>query len=286
MRKFTQILFISFLMIGLSLSAQVVPNGGFEEWETSPFGAPQPVGWLAISSSLVATNVHEVPGHGGGSAAELVAVEVPGAGVIAPSLFSNSFPVDQKFAKLSGFVKGAPVNNDTLYMVITMSKGVSDIVGAGVGYVKQELSDFTEFSVNIFYDSEVVPDSCMITFIAGTLSSTGYAHAGTTFTIDDLTLSGIADIGEKDNILNSVGQPYPNPANDQLDITFELTEPQALAVSIFDVSGKLMINQAAQTYYTGQNEIKLDISDLTSGTYILSIMPAEGKAITRKFMVK
>lgn len=286
MRKFTHALVIIGLLIGSSLSAQVVPNGGFEEWETNPSGGMQPVGWMAFANSLAFSNVNEVPGYDGGSAAQLVATEIPGVGVLAPSLFCDFFPVDQNYAKLSGYVKGAPVGNDTLYIVVGMYQGNSQLIGAGLAYVSQEITEFTEFTINIFYDIKAVPDSCNITLIAGSLENTGYANEGTSFTVDEISLSGIADVEELSPVFAEIGKPYPSPADEYIILPFNLNEPDEISIQVFDISGKIVINKPSGYHSMGRNEIRLETSGLTTGTYILSVIPSDGQVSTRKFTVR
>ena len=286
MKKLTHALIFIGLIISFSALAQVVPNAGFEEWETNQTGGMQPVGWQAISNSAAFSNVFEVDGYNGGSAAQLVATNIPGVGVLAPSLFSDYFAVEQNYAKLSGYVKGAPVGNDTLYIVVGMYQGNSQLVGAGLAFVAQEVNDFSEFSVNIFYDSKAVPDSCNITFIAGSMANTGFANEGTSFTVDELELSGIASVQDMSPVFNEVGQPYPSPADDYINIPFQLAEPDDISVMVVDITGKVVYNRSATLFGTGSNEISLETSRLPVGTYICTLIPSDGRSVTRKFMVQ
>lgn len=286
MKKLTHVLLFIGLIFGIPTIAQVVPNGGFEEWETNQSGGMQHVGWEAISNSTAFSNVVETGGFGGGSAAQLIATNIPGVGVLAPSLFSNNFAVEQNYAKLTGYVKGAPVGNDTLYIIVGMYQGNSEIVGAGLAYVSQEINDFTEFSVNIFYNAKAIPDSCNITFMAGTLANAGFANEGTSFTLDEVTLSGIAGVNDLSPVFVEVGQPYPSPADDFINIPFRLGEPDEIALMVVDISGKVVFNRNARLFGSGSNEIKLETSRLTTGTYICTLTPSDGKSVTRKFMIK
>lgn len=286
MKKLTHALIFIGLIISFSALAQVVPNAGFEAWETNQTGGMQPVGWQAVSNSSAFSNVYEVDGYDGGSAAQLVATNIPGVGVLAPSLVSDYFAVEQNYAKLRGYVKGAPVGNDTLYIVVSMFQGNSQLVGAGLAFVVQEINDFTEFSVNIFYDIKAVPDSCNITFIAGSISNTGFANEGTSFTIDELELSGIASVQDMSPVFAEVGQPYPSPADDFINIPFQLAEPDDITVTVVDITGKVVYNRIASLFGTGSNEVRMETSGLPAGTYICTLTPSDGKSATRKFVVQ
>lgn len=287
MKKLTLLLVISTFIFSASIIAQVVPNGGFENWETNQAGGMQPVGWQAVGNSSAFTNVMQVDGHGGGSAAQLTAVNILGVGVLAPSLFSDEFGVDQNYAKMTGYIKGNPVGNDTLYAIVGMyAGGGTELVGAGLAYVTQQISDFTEFTVNIYYNSKADADSCNITFIAGTLTNTGFANEGTTFTVDDITLSGIAGIEDVSPVFEEVGKPYPSPATNLIHIPFTLAEPDDLQIMVFDVTGKIVLNKQPKYFGVGSNEFLINTGNLKTGTYICSIIPSDGKNVTRKFMIK
>ena len=66
---------------------------------------------------------------------------------------------------------------------------------------------------------------------------------------------------------------YPNPTTDFLNI---LTDEQILEVSIFDINGKQILKL---------NEKRLDVSNLTSGIYLIEVKTASGKSIL-KFVKK
>lgn len=70
---------------------------------------------------------------------------------------------------------------------------------------------------------------------------------------------------------------YPNPVRDITNISFdEVVKGQ---MSIYDVNGKVLMNQSIQT-----NSISLDLSTFASGTYMLNIQTEEG--ITARQILK
>ncbi|MFP4469795.1 MAG: T9SS type A sorting domain-containing protein [Bacteroidales bacterium] len=283
MKMFTNFfLAISFLFSG-TMIAQNVPNGSFEEWETNMQGGEEPVGWAAPMNSSAFSNILQVPGYDGSYAAEFSPVDLGGA-VPAPSLFSDPFAVDQKYGKLSGYVKGSPVSGDTLYMVVGMYIDNENIVGAGAGFFAQTQEDFVPFNINIYYEGTLEPDSCFITFVAG--NDDGYANVGTSFVVDDLELSGSTGIGEVSPVLGNIGNAYPSPASTELNIPFELKEPDALSLTVFDLQGRMVLKRNAETFTTGQNEIRLNISNLQPGTYLYMLTPSDGISTSRTFIVK
>jgi hypothetical protein len=69
---------------------------------------------------------------------------------------------------------------------------------------------------------------------------------------------------------------YPNPASSEINIQID-KEIEALAISIFDVTGKWIFT----TDYKNVELIKLNINSLNKGNYILKII-SSGKEVTKK----
>lgn len=281
---FTKILFAFVFLMSTAAFSQVVPNGGFEEWETNQQGGLQPVGWLAPMNSTVTQNVMQVPGNNGEYAAKLEVVEIQGIGAISATLISEPFAVSERYAKLKAYVKGNPVGGDSLYMVVGMYLGDDEVVGGGGAYIAQQVESFTEFTVNIFYDQPDVPDSCIITFIAG--NSTGFGTEGTSFTLDDVSLSGVADVDELSPVFDRIGDVYPSPAVSEINIPFTLKEPDAVALQIFDMQGRLLINRTARLFGQGSRLINIGVDDLETGMYLYRLTPTEGAPASGTFVVK
>lgn len=284
MKMFTKILFAFVFLMSTTAFSQVVPNGGFEEWETNQQGGLQPVGWLAPMNSTVTQNVMQVPGNNGEYAAKLEVVEIQGIGAISATLISEPFAVNERYAKLKAYVKGNPVGGDSLYMVVGMYLGEDEVVGGGGAYIAEEVENFTEVTVNIFYDQPDVPDSCIITFVAG--NPTGFGTEGTTFTVDDVSLSGIADVGELSPVFDRIGDVYPSPAFSDIAVPFTLKEPDAVSVQVFDMQGRLMISRDAASFGQGSHEIRVNVSGLETGMYMYRLIPSEGTPGSGTFMVK
>lgn len=282
MKKSTLLILILSLLIGTGLMAQV-PNGDFENWELSPAGGEQPQGWMAPFSMSDFSNVLKVEGRTG-FAVELKAVESPNFGVVAPIIITEPFAVNQRHARLTGYLKGAPQGNDTLMVVAGMYLDDENVLGFGVGVISQTFEDFSPFTINIFYEGTTTPDSCIISFILG--NSLNTATVGSSYTIDDLAFEGFAGQEELSPVFAGVGQAFPNPAANKLTIPFELQSPDEIFVAVFDISGKLLQRHAAQRFMPGANQIKMDVSDLPTGNYFYTLTPSDGISTTRKFIVQ
>ncbi len=91
------------------------------------------------------------------------------------------------------------------------------------------------------------------------------ANGKTEFTKTKLTSSGLSN----QNINKNDLLVYPNPATQNLFIvnTFKGVNNQ---VQIFDLNGKLIVNQSVNT--NGFSALEFNISDLKSGLYIVRVI--------------
>lgn len=284
MKTFTFLSLVIGIVFSVSSFAQNVPNGDFEEWGTSSGGGVQPNGWIAPANSLAYSNVFQSPGYNSDYCAELKPTDFPGFGVMASVLFTNIFGVSQKYGQLTGYVKGIPVNSDTLTILVVMFKGANEMVGSGAWFITEQNDNFTEFKVDINYFVTEEPDSCRITFMAG--KSDGTASEGTTFSLDNISLIGHAGIGDVESAFSTVGNPYPNPANSFVNIPFELKEPSEVTLKVYNMQGRLMYSQTDKNFGPGSNEITIDVGGYGAGAYFITLSTSLNSIKTKSFVVK
>lgn len=84
----------------------------------------------------------------------------------------------------------------------------------------------------------------------------------------------------------SVANVYPNPTSGNATISFELTQPQRMSISVFDMSGKMVYSQRSRLYSDGQHTIPLQFSSFGSGTYLYCITSADGMMLLKGRIVK
>ena len=64
---------------------------------------------------------------------------------------------------------------------------------------------------------------------------------------------------------------YPNPATTELGVSFDLVENSDVALRLYDVTGRLVVTQNLDNQATGNNFVRMNISDLTQGIYFLQV---------------
>ncbi len=77
---------------------------------------------------------------------------------------------------------------------------------------------------------------------------------------------------------------YPNPAADQLTISFDLSTAQQVNLQIRDITGAIVIDQAEQKP-GGQQSINLNTEALANGSYIVSLMTEQG-IVNKKLLIQ
>jgi hypothetical protein len=75
-----------------------------------------------------------------------------------------------------------------------------------------------------------------------------------------------------EEVYSGVLAVYPNPANNALNITLE-ANTQTESVKVFDFTGRLVMEQAVNS---GATAIKMDISSLSNGMYVVQVATVKG----------
>ena len=88
------------------------------------------------------------------------------------------------------------------------------------------------------------------------------------FSIDNFVIQSTVGVNELSNSSNL--SLYPNPANQYAILNYESNTITELNVTIFDITGKEVQHQSTPTSI-GNNSLKLDIENLESGVYFVTI---------------
>ena len=76
-------------------------------------------------------------------------------------------------------------------------------------------------------------------------------------------------------------QVYPNPATDHIQISFSVGIPSKVDINIYSVSGKKIQSVVKQRLNKGQYLVDCNVSELTSGVYLVVLSSKAGKDHTK-----
>ena len=77
---------------------------------------------------------------------------------------------------------------------------------------------------------------------------------------------------------------YPNPVSSQATVSFELKESSNVSYQVFDMTGRMVMNQNLGRLSEGEHQVNINAETLSSGSYILRLSQgAKNNAV--KFMV-
>jgi chitinase len=89
-------------------------------------------------------------------------------------------------------------------------------------------------------------------------------------------------VGIEDNAPKNINfEMFPNPASDQVNVTFDLAEKSSVNLEIYSVDGRLVYQLPAGTFQ-GQTKITIPTKEFNSGIYILKLSTATDMVV-RKF---
>lgn len=90
-------------------------------------------------------------------------------------------------------------------------------------------------------------------------------------------------VGVKEINAISALSAFPNPANNNVTLSYNLTNTSNVEVTIYDVTGKA-VKTITETATVGSNSTKVDLSSFESGIYMYSVKSGNNKAFG-KFIV-
>lgn len=80
-----------------------------------------------------------------------------------------------------------------------------------------------------------------------------------------------ADVPENNEIENVAVSIYPNPVSSQATINFELGENCNVSYQVFDLMGRMVMNQAVGRMAEGEHQVNINVDNLSAGSYILRL---------------
>ena len=258
-----------------------IPNPGFENWT-----GITPTGWLTtnmVGLDTVVTKTATV--HGGSFALQGTVKSFLGLVAVTPIVWSE-FSIAQRYKTFTGWYTFSAVGGDSLYAWLEVEKAGSPL-GYAVFSNKTTRSSYTQFSVDLTYIASGVPDSCQIWFgITGSSTNGDTVHAGSTFKLDDLALTGTAagiETVPEAPLTYTLAQNYPNPFNPSTSISYQLKSAGQVRLSVYDIRGREVAVLVDGMQTQGPHEVRFDGSGLASGVYIYRLQA--GTFVEQKKMV-
>ena len=115
------------------------------------------------------------------------------------------------------------------------------------------------------------------TAIPGTYANSSFrfifvftSNGGNNIYIDDINLdinSGINNLSD----INTTIQVFPNPANENVNVTFTLAEEKKIQIAILNLLGQTVYSTNKTSYSTGEHSVSLDIKSLPNGMYFVAV---------------
>ncbi|UOQ52681.1 T9SS type A sorting domain-containing protein [Hymenobacter cellulosivorans] len=294
--------FLRFLLTALTsagaltaASAQALPNGNFENWETR--GATlAPVGWvtlddafgLPISSGTVTRSSDK---NGGQYAALLENKPYILPGVTFPGVLAIGTNADPE-ADLPGGVPftGRPANMQFHYkltgttaaseiagvqVALTRWTGTETVIVAAGGAELAPAANYTLETVPLEYESSATPDSIRIIFASGTSDE---PTVGTALLIDDVVMTGTA-LATVNAARNAAVSVSPNPSTGVFTLsTSRDASWTRSAYTVTDVAGRV-VQRGAAAPVNASGQRTVDLRGQRAGMYTLRLDTPEGPVV-------
>ncbi|CAN5370712.1 hypothetical protein BH10BAC1_BH10BAC1_18360 [soil metagenome] len=109
------------------------------------------------------------------------------------------------------------------------------------------------------------------------------SDAGNNIYLDDINILGNVGVNELSNNLNF--SIYPNPAEDNSFITFNLLQGNQATIKVYDIVGKEITSIFSGNLSAGEHQYPVATSKLAAGAYFVKLTVG-GENFTKKLIVK
>jgi hypothetical protein len=153
----------------------------------------------------------------------------------------------------------------------------SDLVGLGtspIGKSYNFVDDEPALKTGVYYAYRIVDVS---------YEGVRTAHPAITVSLDEAGPQTPVDVTGF-----TVGAPTPNPANDQLAVSFKLSEPETVTVELYSMDGKKVMTPIANKAYStaGDKVEQFPVSELPAGSYTAVVSTGNYSRVrTRQFVI-
>ena len=101
-----------------------------------------------------------------------------------------------------------------------------------------------------------------------------------------IRLSPISYLGVNDIDADQFGlSVYPNPANDEVNVAFNLTNEALVNVTVTDLAGKVIYTSNGENNVAGAHSMKINTSNFSNGVYMVNFK-ANNEVSTQKIVIR
>ncbi|MFM7668202.1 MAG: T9SS type A sorting domain-containing protein, partial [Bacteroidota bacterium] len=144
------------------------------------------------------------------------------------------------------------------------------VVGSFTGGLKVANAGTSEPQTSFFLDGNDI------------VNSTLYYQTSTPYV--RLNFDPSVGLDEESSEINGISL-YPNPANNETNIEFNLQSKSDVTITVADLSGKTVSTTELTNVLNGANSAKIDCASLNSGIYYVTIN-TNNSSVTKKFVKK
>lgn len=276
------------IVVCVSASFSQIPNNGFETW-----AGGEPDGWFTSNVPGTATPVTEsATARTGSSALRGEVVVFPDIGALNPIVQSGidaaGFQVSQRHATLTGYYQFSPVSGDQFTINVVMYKNEMGI-GVGAQAITAAAGTYTQFSVDIQYITEEVPDTCIIQFMIIGPNGSDY-HIGSWVLIDDLAFTGL--VTGTQHASNTapmefgLSQNYPNPFNGITSFAVHVARYGPVDVRVYDLLGREVAVLMQADRSPGVYPVYWNSASAPSGMYLVRMQAGTFRTVKRVVLAR
>jgi hypothetical protein len=292
------LLLIGGLSLFLSSIKAQIPNGGFENWDTTNlfiYKHIYPVGWMSNNLYWQSVNKQNAvapstDAHSGMYAMKMTVLndtssnkQGASCGTFEGDLMmgeaNGKFAINNKPVGIEFWHKFTSPKKESYILFVNLFNGENQ-VGSAMIYSDEISQSWTKKTSVIDYSSNENPDSASITIMVG-YSDT--PTVGTVFMIDDLAFTTTTAITE--NHIDNDFTVYPNPSVGEINIKLKTPVSNNMELSLKDISGRTIRTFSEVDYNISQNEIGLKIKSYEPGIYFLE-MKSNDRVLSKRIILQ
>jgi hypothetical protein len=257
-------LIVLFWLLPFTVTAQVIPNGGFESWSITNGWTEEPDGWETPNNQLIESTVKDPDAYAG-----LYAMRVnPAPNGIGEEGFAwIEIPTDFIPPSLDFYAKWSRTLTASVGVEIQFFNNELQVYAAN--WVPEDTSSAWTY---IHLPLEQIEPVMTHMIIRAYIFIGDFAPGSGWISVDEMSFgnpNGLNDLDE-----SNIGL-YPNPTSDVLKISVKV---QPLDYSIIDSSGRL-VDQ-------GTFKSEIDVSQLPVANYTLQLRMRDGSLVEKRFQVE